>query len=454
MPKILVADDSITVRKVAERLLTEAGLEVALAASGEEALAWLANERPDFIVTDVIMPDKSGYDVCNYVRSHADLSETPVLLISGIVNEDVTRKAESCRADGVLKKPFQGASLQDRVLELLAKRGEKRPASQEAGEDGSFSSLHTTAMELSAPTPAHDAVSVEDGVPESVSSMATPAEFVSSPDQKVFRITEERLQAFRLSTQRIKELEALLEGEKARGERLAEQAETGKQAVRRMHELEAALTDQQQRSTQEKESSHGNEVLETKNKELQSSLSEHEGRIAELTNQLNRLADVEKRNKELEASLENLRSQSMTSKSSEEGVPQLQALIAAQQQRLTEVASEVIRFSEAEAKIRLLEAELANEQSRAGAAETKINSLETALENERRRASEAEGKNQMLEKALAEEQSRAGEATQRCTDLEGAAARAAARLEDQTKLLAQIARLALGTEEISDRTAS
>ena len=425
MPKILVADDSITVRKVAERLLTEAGLEVALAASGEEALAWLANERPDFIVTDVIMPDKSGYDVCNYVRSHADLSETPVLLISGIVNEDVTRKAESCRADGVLKKPFQGASLQERVLELLAKRGEKRPASQEAGEDGSFSSLHTTAMELSAPAPAHDAVSVEDGVPESVSSMATPAEFVSSPDQKVFRITEERLQAFRLSTQRIKELEALLEGEKARGERLAEQAETGgKQAVRRMHELEAALTDQQQRSAQERESSHGNEVLETKNKELQSSLSEHEGRIAELTNQLNRLADVEKRNKELEASLENLRSQSMTIKSSEEGVPQLQALIAAQQRRLTEVASEVIRFSEAEAKIRLLEAELANEQSRAGAAETKINSLETALENERRRASEAEAKNQMLEKALAEEQSRAGEATQHCTDLEGAAARA------------------------------
>ena len=128
MPKILVADDSITVRKVAERLLTEAGLEVALAASGEEALAWLANECPDFVITDVIMPDKSGYDVCKYVRSHAELAETPVLLISGIVNKDVTRKAESCRADGVLKKPFQGASLQDRVLELLARRREKNVA--------------------------------------------------------------------------------------------------------------------------------------------------------------------------------------------------------------------------------------------------------------------------------------------------------------------------------------
>ncbi|TKB62934.1 MAG: response regulator [Nitrospira sp.] len=58
MPKILVADDSIAVRKVAERLLTEAGLGVALAANGEEALAYLAKERPDVVVSDVIMPDK------------------------------------------------------------------------------------------------------------------------------------------------------------------------------------------------------------------------------------------------------------------------------------------------------------------------------------------------------------------------------------------------------------
>jgi len=57
MPKILVADDSIAVRKVAERLLTEAGLGVTLAANGEEALALLAKEVPDLIVSDVIMPD-------------------------------------------------------------------------------------------------------------------------------------------------------------------------------------------------------------------------------------------------------------------------------------------------------------------------------------------------------------------------------------------------------------
>src|SRR5580765_2184978 len=122
MPKILVADDSIAVRKVAERLLTEAGLGVTLAANGEEALALLAKEVPDLIVSDVIMPDKSGYEVCAFVRGQAALAKTPVLLISGIVNDEVTKQAESCHADGVLKKPFQGTSLKDRVLELLDKK--------------------------------------------------------------------------------------------------------------------------------------------------------------------------------------------------------------------------------------------------------------------------------------------------------------------------------------------
>ncbi|MGC3976053.1 MAG: response regulator [Nitrospira sp.] len=79
MPKILIADDSIAVRKVAERLLTEAGMGVTLAANGSEALAMLAKDRPDLIVSDVIMPDKSGYEVCAFIRGQASLADLPVL---------------------------------------------------------------------------------------------------------------------------------------------------------------------------------------------------------------------------------------------------------------------------------------------------------------------------------------------------------------------------------------
>jgi CheY-like chemotaxis protein len=135
MPTILVVDDSLSVRKVAERMLKEAGLEVALAANGEEAIAWLSTNTPNLVIADVIMPDKSGFEVCAFVRAQASLSNTPVLLISGFVDDEVTRQAEACRADGVIKKPFQGASLRERVLDLLSARKEQEvPAAASAPE--------------------------------------------------------------------------------------------------------------------------------------------------------------------------------------------------------------------------------------------------------------------------------------------------------------------------------
>jgi DNA-binding response OmpR family regulator len=127
MPTVLIADDSLSVRKVAERLLLEAGLEVALAANAEEAMTWMSDKHPDLVIADVIMPGKSGYEVCAYIRSHASLADTPVLLVSGFVDDEVTRQAEACHADGIIKKPFQGTSLRERVLGLLSGRKEQVP---------------------------------------------------------------------------------------------------------------------------------------------------------------------------------------------------------------------------------------------------------------------------------------------------------------------------------------
>ena len=127
MPTILVVDDSLSVRKVAERMLIEAGLEVAAVSSGEEALDWMSTKRPDLVIADVIMPDKSGFDVCAFVRSNAALADTPVILVSGFVDEELTRQAEACRADGIIKKPFQAAALRERVLHLLSARKAQPP---------------------------------------------------------------------------------------------------------------------------------------------------------------------------------------------------------------------------------------------------------------------------------------------------------------------------------------
>ncbi|PYM77325.1 MAG: hypothetical protein DME03_05410 [Candidatus Rokuibacteriota bacterium] len=93
MPKVLVVDDSLSVRKVVEKALEGRGLEVLSAASGSEAIEVLERDRPDVVICDVILPDKDGYQICQYVRSHPAIGTTPVLLISGIDNGTVQARA-------------------------------------------------------------------------------------------------------------------------------------------------------------------------------------------------------------------------------------------------------------------------------------------------------------------------------------------------------------------------
>jgi CheY-like chemotaxis protein len=91
------------------------------------------------------MPDKSGLDVCAFIRSNPALADTPVILVSGFVDEELTRQAEACRADGIIKKPFQGAALRERVLQLLSARKAPAPQPPAATAPG-------IAMELPIPT--------------------------------------------------------------------------------------------------------------------------------------------------------------------------------------------------------------------------------------------------------------------------------------------------------------
>jgi len=258
MPKVLIADDSMAVRKVAERLLTQAGFEVALAASGEEALAWLAKEQPDLIISDVIMPGRSGYDVCTFVRSQASLAKTPVLLISGIVNDEVVKQVEVCRADGVLKKPFQGSSLQDKVMALLAQKqpgAAAAPAPAPAVEAPPPPLTPAPAFSFSAPPPS------PPPAPEPVAAAPPPAPAFDptatskvdlTQTTKVYRITEDKLQAFRQAVARVKDLETALAEEQEQSIRLVEQLEalTQQAGGQRVQQLEGMLAEEQKRSAQ------------------------------------------------------------------------------------------------------------------------------------------------------------------------------------------------------------
>ena len=68
MAKVLVVDDSVSVRTVVERALRSKKIEVLSAASGTEAIAQIRSEEPDLVVCDVMMPDMEGYELCEFVR--------------------------------------------------------------------------------------------------------------------------------------------------------------------------------------------------------------------------------------------------------------------------------------------------------------------------------------------------------------------------------------------------
>ena len=132
MPKVLVVDDSLSVRKVVQRALESKRIEVLSAASGSEALEQIAREAPDLIVCDVIMPDMDGYQICDFVKKHPTLGHTPVLLISGIVNSTVLERAGKVRSDDVMRKPFAADELLHRIESLLLATGRPAPAAAPA----------------------------------------------------------------------------------------------------------------------------------------------------------------------------------------------------------------------------------------------------------------------------------------------------------------------------------
>jgi CheY-like chemotaxis protein len=134
MQKVLVVDDSLSVRKGVEKALEGRGLQVLAAASGAEAIQMIDRDRPDVVICDVILPDKDGYQICQYVRTHPAIGATPVLLISGVNNGTVQARAAEARSNEVMFKPFGVDDLVRKIDNLLAgsSNGTKKEAATAA----------------------------------------------------------------------------------------------------------------------------------------------------------------------------------------------------------------------------------------------------------------------------------------------------------------------------------
>ncbi len=476
MPKILIADDSIAVRKVAERLLTEAGMGVTLAANGSEALAMLAKDRPDLIVSDVIMPDKSGYEVCAFIRGQANLADLPVLLISGIVNDEVSRQAESCKADGVLKKPFQGSSLKDRVLDLLTKRPQKPapvaeppvieevvsvPVSHLQDDIAPSSRVHQEwqqplepvainipELEPAAPVMSHEIaaeVVLHDQAPEASAAQLADDRYQALLAQRDARITEleeqlggerrqsqEQLQQIQevLSEQReqiaalssrTQVLDQSVAEERAQRTGLAQQLEELSSRAHRVGELETALNEERHRTEQLAQQVSEGARQGARIAELEAHLEAEREAANQLVNQITSLEHVEDRVRELERILANERGEAESHRN--------------ERVQLEKVAAMVPVLEEAGEKARAQVAELTGALSVEREAAADLRAQFKQMEGKAQRVQE-------LELELGAEQEHSMQLAKRAADAEQTAEQSTRRFEDLARKLGEIAGLA------------
>jgi CheY-like chemotaxis protein len=120
--KILVADDSALVLRMATDLLSEAGFTVITAGDGATALRRVEEEHPDLVVLDLLMPKMTGFDVLREIKRSDRVCQTPVLVMSGVYKEDVVSHLWEMGASGFMDKNLIADTLVFRVRSILENR--------------------------------------------------------------------------------------------------------------------------------------------------------------------------------------------------------------------------------------------------------------------------------------------------------------------------------------------
>lgn len=111
--KVMVVDDSNTIRRTVETILNKVGCEVITAVDGYDALAKIANSRPDLILIDIMMPRLDGYQTCALVKNNSTFKATPVVMLSSKDGLFDKAKGRIVGSDSYLTKPFSKDELLD-----------------------------------------------------------------------------------------------------------------------------------------------------------------------------------------------------------------------------------------------------------------------------------------------------------------------------------------------------
>jgi CheY-like chemotaxis protein len=201
---LLLADDSVTIQKVVGISFASEDIAITTVDNGDDALTKAKELRPDVVLADVVMPGKSGYEVCEAIKADAELRHIPVLLLTGTFEAFDEERSKRVGASGHIAKPFEAQTLVGRVKELLAQTPSEAPAVPEAapspeaalspevapspeasdfsGDENSFDFFDDNAEDGAMPDTALDGATGDPSLDESLSMDSSDAAFAFGDD--------------------------------------------------------------------------------------------------------------------------------------------------------------------------------------------------------------------------------------------------------------------------------
>jgi len=182
--KLLLADDSITIQKVVELILTEEDFEIKATANGEEALVALPSFKPDIVLADVDMPKINGYQLCERIKQNPSTKEIPVILLTGAFEPIDEELLTRVGADDFITKPFESQELISKVNGALAVTAEPFVEEAEALIEADLSGAETVAAE--------EDLWAEEDIPEVAEIQSwSSEEGTGAATEELFAISEE-----------------------------------------------------------------------------------------------------------------------------------------------------------------------------------------------------------------------------------------------------------------------
>lgn len=177
---ILLADDSVTIRRIVDLAFRDTGILVVAVGSGADAIDRLRTSRPDVVLADVSMPAPDGYDVCREVK--ASTHPVPVLLLRGAFDPFDAARAETCGADGTLTKPFEADRLVERVRSLIGREDGGRPPTEDDGA-GAEPVRSLDEIARAEPGPPRSAGPVAETAPPPAETRSMPPSVEGAPEE-------------------------------------------------------------------------------------------------------------------------------------------------------------------------------------------------------------------------------------------------------------------------------